>query len=235
MVRCFYDQNEFKISPSTEFLHTDIPSFDFLKRVSGLLNSFIIVMIQSMILNFSPCFFSFPKKRSSTKEAIKSLDASQKGDDSDIDDMESCKRGSRNKEMSKAFLDLSKLYQQCSLDRFDTWKAYSFAVISGRLRHLDFEIATLDDCKKLAVIPGFGPSTREMVKQFLVTGEIQRTKALLASEERQAMIALTNIWGVGMATVSYKRVIYVHTATIVHPLRYLMISLCPFLINRQNS
>jgi hypothetical protein len=74
-----------------------------------------------------------------------------------------------NLQISACFQKLSKLHQDCPLlpgDQ-DFWKAYTLQKISGRLKHLDFEIK--DDAQvlqRLRKLDGIGESTLVKIKEF---------------------------------------------------------------------
>jgi DNA polymerase/3'-5' exonuclease PolX len=109
----------------------------------------------------------------------------------------------RNKDLSELFRKLSKLHQECPLFENDDWKAYTFQLLSGRLRHLDFEVK--DDpeiLKRLKAIKGFGDSSLQIVKEYLQTGSSSRVREFETNKQRVAMKAMMNIWGVGRARAS---------------------------------
>lgn len=109
----------------------------------------------------------------------------------------------RNSALSEQFRILSKLHQKAPLLEADPWKAYTFNIISGRLRYLDFEVDNEPDTfEKLKKIKGFGESTLEKVKQFLEFGEITRIKEFERDPERIAMKNMMGIWGVGRREAS---------------------------------
>lgn len=118
----------------------------------------------------------------------------------------------RNAELSELFLKLSKLHQSCPLFPEDTWKAYSFHVTAGRLRHLEFEIT--DDpalLTKIRQIRGFGDSTLRMIQEFLSTGTFQRIDAFEADRDRIAMKRMMAIWGVGRVKVNTRQILELST------------------------
>ena len=108
----------------------------------------------------------------------------------------------RNAALSEQFRVLSKLHQKAPLLELDPWKAYTFNLISGRLRFLDFEIEDEEDVKRLKTIKGFGEGVLDKVTQFLKFGEITRIKEFEKDPERIAMRNMMGIWGVGRREAS---------------------------------
>jgi DNA polymerase/3'-5' exonuclease PolX len=117
----------------------------------------------------------------------------------------------RNRTLSELFRKLAKLHQECPLYANDDWKAYMFNLISGRLRHLDFEVelGVLDRVRR---IPGFGASTMQIIEEFLQTGTSSRVREFETEPLRVAMKAMMNIWGVGrvrateLVNAGYRRI-----------------------------
>jgi DNA polymerase/3'-5' exonuclease PolX len=110
---------------------------------------------------------------------------------------------SNNQRLSQAFDELSRLHRKMPLEgQMDEWRAYSFAVVACRLRHLDFEVtASPLVLKQLSQIRYFGKSVMEKVREFLRLGYIQRTKELQKDPKRISMRNMIRIWGVGRAKV----------------------------------
>jgi hypothetical protein len=76
-----------------------------------------------------------------------------------------CKQNQqRNLKLSKLFERISKLYSECPLSIDDTWRSYSYNIVSKRLQYLDFEVTNDNEClKKLASIKGFGSKVLKQV------------------------------------------------------------------------
>ena len=63
----------------------------------------------------------------------------------------------RNVELSRLFETLSKLFKEMPIDPHDSWRCYTYKLIAGRLRYLDFEVEYNEDClKKLSKVKHFG-------------------------------------------------------------------------------
>ena len=110
-----------------------------------------------------------------------------------------------NQELSELFRQLSKLHQSSPLLAEDSWKAYCFNSVAGRLAKLDFEI--FNDPKVLNMlgsIKGIGPSTLDKIKEYLETGTLSRIHEFNTDPKRVAMRKMMNIWGVGRASVRRK-------------------------------
>lgn len=109
-----------------------------------------------------------------------------------------------NMKISDCFQILSKLHQDCPLlGKHDFWKAYTLQKISGRLKHLDFEIK--DDpqvLQRLRKVDGIGESTLNKIKEYLRTGTLARIEEFQTDELRVAMNTMMHIWGVGAAKAS---------------------------------
>lgn len=87
---------------------------------------------------------------------------------------------------------------ECPLLDTDEWRAYTFQLLSGRLRHLDFEV--VDDptvLKRLKNVKGFGSSSMQIVMEYLRTGTSIRLSDFEVNKRRIAMRAFMRIWGVG--------------------------------------
>lgn len=111
--------------------------------------------------------------------------------------------GQRNKALSDYFFKLSKLYQECPLEPADNWRAYTFNIVSGRLRYLDFDVSDdPDSLRRLKALKHFGRSTMEEVYLYLKKddGIPNRLNTLQTNVKRQAMQRLMNIWGFGQST-----------------------------------
>lgn len=104
-----------------------------------------------------------------------------------------------NHNLADFFLQVSKLYQECPLQDSDQWRAYSFSLTAGRLRHLDFEVS--DDpsvLQRLAQTKGFGSTSMEMIRQFFRSGtSSSRLRELRTDPQRVVMQRFMKIWGVG--------------------------------------
>ncbi|KAL7574842.1 hypothetical protein ACA910_010679 [Epithemia clementina (nom. ined.)] len=134
------------------------------------------------------------KKKPEQKEAGRPLAASPK----------------RNLGVSRMLERLSKLYQQAPLDKVDLWRSYSFQMIAGRLRLLDYDLTT-ENVNELRQIKGVGSSTLALVKEYLEyvenTGEpdedgkvasaVERISCIENDPERKALREMCLIWGVG--------------------------------------
>ncbi len=103
----------------------------------------------------------------------------------------------KNKKLASMFEQLSKLHTDMPLEEEDQWKAYTFAVIASRLRHLDFEV-DLSVLKQLESIKGFGKSVLQKIREFFLTGgTCERIRQFSCDETRLAIRNMMNIWGVG--------------------------------------
>lgn len=70
-----------------------------------------------------------------------------------------------NAELADFFDTLSSLFKQCPLDQLDDWRSYSYNIVAGRLRYLDFEVTTDPEIlKKLKTIKGFGNKVMKQVR-----------------------------------------------------------------------
>jgi len=103
---------------------------------------------------------------------------------------------SMNNQIAEHFQQLSKLYQKAPLQEQDTWRAYTFSIAAGRLRHLPF-VVSLDTLDQLKQTQGFGPTSIAIVCDFLQGHHTGRMEALLRDPHRVAMKELMSIWGVG--------------------------------------
>lgn len=109
----------------------------------------------------------------------------------------------RNKDLAEHFHRLSKSYQECPLFPEDVWKAYSFQVLSGRLRHIDFVVTNDPEIlKRLKTVKGFGESSMQVITEYLATGSSNRMRELEMDKLRIAMKVMMNIWGVGRVRAS---------------------------------
>jgi len=110
----------------------------------------------------------------------------------------------RNLKLSKVFEQISKLYSDCPLSMDDTWRSYSYNIVSKRLQYLDFEVTNDTDClKKLASIKGFGSKVIKQCKEFLTSGKCQLIREFEHDDRRIAVRNMTKIWGVGPVKVRY--------------------------------
>ena len=74
-------------------------------------------------------------------------------------------RSGRNEELAAFFDTLSSLFKECPLDRLDDWRSYSYNIVAGRLRYLDYEVTTDPHVlKRLAKVRGFGNKTMKQVR-----------------------------------------------------------------------
>jgi len=109
----------------------------------------------------------------------------------------------RNLEISAILERLAKAYQEAPIPGSgDEFRAYTFHLVAGRLRFLDFEL-TKDPAalEKLKIVPGIGDSSREIISEWLRTRQLPKRITLLETEERRvALCNLQKIWGVGPAT-----------------------------------
>ena len=135
----------------------------------------------------------------------------------------------RNLGISQLFEELAKAYREAPMDSTDPWRSYSFQMIAGRVRHLDFDISldTLDDLRR---IEGIGSSTLEIIHEYLEKAEDDREAGSTSSggatrliriqqdPERKAFREMIQIWGVGPAkakellNAGYRKVIEVRKA-----------------------
>lgn len=105
----------------------------------------------------------------------------------------------KNQKLSNLFGTISKLYQECPLSSDDSWRSYSYNIVSKRLQYLDFEVTGVDCLKKLAGIKGFGPKILKQCKEFLTSGKCNIIREFEHDERRVAVRNMINIWGVGPA------------------------------------
>lgn len=120
----------------------------------------------------------------------------------------------RNVALAKLFKKLSKAYQAAPLDPIDTWRAYTFATASSRLRALSFEIKSDQDICRVKNTKGFGSSSMEIIREFVAKQQeeeddevvaedsddhitCERLQNVLADPQRQSLKRFMNIWGVG--------------------------------------
>ena len=101
-----------------------------------------------------------------------------------------------NLALSDLFRDLAKAYQSAPLEDDEPWKSLSFSTTAGRLLRLDFEVTS---ASQLDPIPGFGPSTIRIVREYFETGgtRCSRLDELRANPDRDAVRTMVKIWGVG--------------------------------------
>ena len=96
------------------------------------------------------------------------------------------------------FDQLSKLHRDMPLDDIDNWKAYTFAVIACRLRHLDFEVSCNPVVlKRLEKTHGFGKKVMQKVKEYFETGTCERIREFNRDQTRTSIRKMMNIFGVG--------------------------------------
>jgi DNA polymerase/3'-5' exonuclease PolX len=143
----------------------------------------------------------WPKKRASPdakKRSSRSVRRRTEGSAAPATGNASFSNVAWNRQLSEVFHKLSKLHQACPLNESDDWKAYSFNVTSGRLRHLGFEIANEPEVlAQVKRVQGIGPSQMQIIKEFLETGTLERIKQFETDPRRVAMKRFMNIWGVG--------------------------------------
>jgi len=109
----------------------------------------------------------------------------------------------KNGALSAMFDELADLQKQSPLEKLDEWRAYTYTLVAGRLRHLDFEVTpNADTLGSIRGIRGFGSGVMEKIKQFFATGTCEKLKELKSDPARIAVRELTNIWGVGPKTAS---------------------------------
>jgi DNA polymerase/3'-5' exonuclease PolX len=104
-------------------------------------------------------------------------------------------------ELARVFKELGNLHQECPLLPVDTWKAYCFRVVAGRIQNLDFEISH-DTLDRLRRIKGIGASSADKAREYLETGNLSRIKEIKTDPRRIAMKQMMDIWGVGRIKVS---------------------------------
>ena len=109
----------------------------------------------------------------------------------------------RNGALAAMFDEMADLQKQSPLEKIDEWRAYTYTMVAGRLRHLDFEVTSnADVLGSVRGIRGFGSGVMTKIKQFLATGSCDKLKTLRTDPARVAVRELTNIWGVGPKTAS---------------------------------
>ena len=109
----------------------------------------------------------------------------------------------RNGALAAMFDEMADLQKQSPLEKMDDWRAYTYTLVAGRLRHLDFEVTSnADVLGSVRGIRGFGSGVMAKIKQFLATGSCDKLKTLRNDPARVAVRELTNIWGVGPKTAS---------------------------------
>jgi hypothetical protein len=99
---------------------------------------------------------------------------------------------------------MSKLYKSSPLMPEDTWKAYMFHKIAGRLLCLPFPVGDekMPLKRLMDQVPGLGNATMVMIAEYIEKETISRIKWLTYDPTRIAMKNMMNIWGVGRVTVS---------------------------------
>ena len=105
-------------------------------------------------------------------------------------------------EISILFEKLAKLHKESPLTKEDAWKAYTFNLISGRVKHLDFDI--VDDptvLDRVSQVRGIGTSSVDKIKEYLRTGTCQRLHEFEKDPLRIAVKTMMNIWGAGPVKV----------------------------------
>jgi DNA polymerase/3'-5' exonuclease PolX len=108
-----------------------------------------------------------------------------------------------NGALAAMFDEMADLQQQSPLENMDEWRSYTYTLVAGRLRHLEFEVTpNADILGSVCGIRGFGRGVMTKIKQFLATGSCDKLKALRTDPARVAIRELTNIWGVGPKTAS---------------------------------
>jgi DNA polymerase/3'-5' exonuclease PolX len=109
----------------------------------------------------------------------------------------------RNDAIGLMFHKLAKLHQECSLMKNDEFRALTDNLISGRVKHLDFEI-TAHNLDRVKNIKGIGKSSVDKMKEFFQRGDgsCNRIEEFEKDKERMAVRAMQNIWGVGIKGVS---------------------------------
>jgi len=109
----------------------------------------------------------------------------------------------RNTQLSDMFHKLAKMHQECSLEPSDEFRALTNNLISGRLRQLNFEI-TPHNLDRVKNIKGIGQSSADKMAEFFKRGDgkCNKMEKFEKDEQRMAMRAMKNIWGVGKVKVN---------------------------------
>jgi DNA polymerase/3'-5' exonuclease PolX len=102
---------------------------------------------------------------------------------------------SKNQELSDLFREIAKLYQSAPLEHGDEFKALSFSTTSSRLKRLNFEVTDSDLVKNIS---GFGPSTLQIIQEYLDTHRSGRLIELQTDPKRVRIRKFMNVWGVGI-------------------------------------
>lgn len=81
----------------------------------------------------------------------------------------SFKNQKRNLPLSKLLKDISTIYKESPLQKFDDWRSYSYSRCAGRIQYLEFEV-TLDDqsLDRLSKVHGFGAKVVKQVSPHIV-------------------------------------------------------------------
>jgi DNA polymerase/3'-5' exonuclease PolX len=104
----------------------------------------------------------------------------------------------RNVEISNLIQKLAKLYQKAPFDKNDEMRAYTFFLVAGRLKCLDFDVATDPMAsEKLKNTKGIGESCLKIINEWIRTRKISRLEQASEQETRISFRNLIQIWGVG--------------------------------------
>jgi DNA polymerase lambda len=100
--------------------------------------------------------------------------------------------------LSSLMDQISLLYAESPIEPNDEWRSYSYKVISGRLRHLEFEVQNLPaTLRRLGAIKGFGTSVMRWIGEYLNHNKCSLIQELESSDIRSSVRRLNHIWGVG--------------------------------------
>lgn len=97
-----------------------------------------------------------------------------------------------NKYITDILEELQSIYELCG----DEWRALGYKKCIGTLKQLP-RITHID---QLRGVRGVGDSIREKIQEILSTGKLKKLKYFQDDPKIQAMVELSNIWGVGEKT-----------------------------------
>lgn len=108
------------------------------------------------------------------------------------------KRDVKNIKISEMLKDISEVYHECPIDPMDEWRSYSYRLVSGRVKYLDFHVTNdSESLHRLSLIRGFGKKVMKQITEYLQTGKCPLLCEFKRDPTRVSFGNMLNIWGVG--------------------------------------
>ena len=74
------------------------------------------------------------------------------------------KQDEKNIKISEMLKDISDVYHECPIDPMDEWRSYSYRLVSGRVKYLDFFVTSdPESLHRLSLVRGFGKKVMKQV------------------------------------------------------------------------